>query len=75
MFRITGEVDMGVGMAHTLAILNLTLCVLVPLFILFSGSQKCVGGLICEGYAVLGTLRSNCVEEKGGCLGSFTKYL
>ena len=28
-----------------------------------------------ERYTTLGTLKSNCVKEKGGCLGSFRKHL
>ena len=34
----------------------------VPSLILFLDSRKDVGGLVCEGYAVLGALKSNCVE-------------
>ena len=47
----------------------------VPLFILFPSFRKGVGGLVCEGYAVLKTHESNCVEEKGGHIGIFRKYL
>ena len=32
-------------------------------------------GLTSERYATLGTLESNCVKEKCGCLGSFRKHL
>ena len=47
----------------------------IPFLILFPDSQKGAGGLVCEGYAVPGALESNCVQEKGGYLGSFRKYL
>ena len=42
---------------------------------LFSDSRKGVGGLVSEWCAVLGTLKSNHVDERGGCLGSFRSDL
>ena len=41
----------------------------VSLFVLFPDSQKDVGGLVCEGYIGLGTLKSTCVEKKGVVMG------
>ena len=44
-------------------------------FVLFCDSWKCAGGLVIERHTVLGTLKSNCVEERGELLKSFRRDL
>ena len=47
----------------------------IPLFVLFRNPWKGVGELVIERHAVLGTLKKNHVEERGGDLGSSRRDL
>ena len=48
---------------------------LIQLFSLFCDSWKAVGGLVIKCHALLGNLKSNRIEERGGRLGSFRRDL
>ena len=48
---------------------------LSPLFVSFYDSLKGIYGSIIEHHVVMGTLKSNCVEERRGRLGSFRRFL
>ena len=47
----------------------------IPLFVLFRNPWKVIGGLVIECHVVLGTLKCNCVEKRGGRFGCFRKGL